>query len=223
MTAIYITARMGSSRLPGKVLADVHGRPLLARLIERVSQTGLNIVVCTSMAKENQPIIDLCIAMDIDWGRGSEDDVMTRLINIAIMHQDETIIRVTADNPLTDPDIIKLLLKTHEKYNNNYTAISGPPAGTRAEVINIAALMGLRQKTTNPDLWENMTPALQSMSHGMILPCSAEIYAPDLRFTVDYPQDLTKIRQIYDAFDGKPPPLPEIIQYCRSQNESLRA
>lgn len=214
---ILITARMGSKRLPGKVMADVCGKPMLQRLIERVSGANLPIAVCSSMADENQPIGELCRKLGISYIRGEEKDVMDRLIMAAAITIHNDIVRVTGDNPLTDPELIKLMVTAHKKRKANYTYTVGPPQGTKPEIINVAALKQCHEFVTAPELRENMTPALKMMDNKVCLPCHCDYYAPELRLTVDYQEDLDRIRQIYDAYDGKPPSLPEIIKYCNGK------
>lgn len=207
---IAITARMGSSRLPGKVLADICGAPLLQRLVERLISCDIPIMVCTSMNPENKPIRELADSLGVMHISGSENDVMERLGMAAMVLGTNTIIRVTADNPLTDPDIVKYLTKAHERLKADYTYTVGPPAGTKSEIINAKALSRLWHLVGMEER-ENMTPALKRMPKAICVPCPAEIYAPELRLTVDYPDDLERIRGIYERYDGNPPALAKII------------
>lgn len=210
---ICITARMGSSRLPGKVLADICGKPMLLRLIERLSDVTVPIVVCTTTLSADQAIVELCVTQGVSWSRGPEADVMQRLISAARYQQAGDIVRVTGDNPLTDPSMIKALVAAHEKNKNYYTYTTGQPSGTRAEVINVAALEVLHDRVSG-DLRENMTPALMTMPNTQRVEFGN--YAPDIRLTVDYQEDLERVRQIYGVFGDKIPPLSELIDWCRS-------
>jgi spore coat polysaccharide biosynthesis protein SpsF len=211
---ICITARMQSKRLPGKVLADIHGKPMLLRLIERLSGTGYRIVVCTTTKHQDQPIIDLCVLHGFDWLRGDEVDVMQRLIMAGKSCGVKSIVRVTGDNPLTCPEMLVKLVKAHEINDNDYTYTTGQPMGTRCEVVNIPALERLRESTVEI-LREDMTPALHQMPKKQCVLCGC--FAPNLRLTVDYPDDLERIRQIYGAFGDKIPPLHQLIELCQRE------
>lgn len=220
MTLITITARMGSKRLPGKVLADVHGKPMLVRLLERVSGAGYPVAVCSGMSDENTPILDICKALKVPFIRGEEMDVMDRLIMTARVMKASTIVRVTGDNPLTDPILIKKMVEYHHKNKADYTYVAGPPRGTKPEVINVNSLAELHKVCTNMELRENMTPTLKTMNKVRCMPISGDIYDPELRLTVDYPEDLERIRQIYGAFDGNPPPLAELIKWLHVEHHA---
>jgi len=213
---IFITARMESKRLPGKVLMSLHGRPLLARLIERLDKTNLPIMVCTGDGLNN-PIMEFCHQHEVPCYRGDEKDVMTRLLIGAYIGNYENIVRVTADNPLTDPDILTLLVKLHLQNKNDYTYIDGPPSGTKCEVINVEALRKLRERIQDPELQENMTPALKTMDKVQKVLCPSEWYSNE-RLTVDTLEDLQKVRKIYTHFRGYPPSLRELIQWMNSTN-----
>ena len=108
MNIAIIQARMGSSRLPGKVLMELDGKPLLEFMYNRVIKSKLidKIVVATTTKKSDDPIIDLCRRNKISFYRGSESDVLDRYYKTAIKYNPKTIIRLTSDCPLIDPNLI---------------------------------------------------------------------------------------------------------------------
>ena len=113
MILVCVAVRMKSSRCPKKALADLYGVPLILRLHERVAQTGYNIVWCTSTHPQDNPLGQLARWHNIDCYRGSELDVMSRFIEMADAYKADTIVRVTGDNPLTDPDLMKKMVNHH--------------------------------------------------------------------------------------------------------------
>ena len=104
-----IQARMGSTRLPGKVLREVGGKPILEILIKRLRRSRRidSILVATTEKAEDNGIVDLATKVGVEWYRGSEDDVLKRFIDASRAVNADIVIRVTADNPLTDPELIR--------------------------------------------------------------------------------------------------------------------
>src|SRR4051794_21708749 len=117
-----IQARMGSTRLPGKVLMRIGGRPLLAYLVERISRARMldGIIVATTTNPRDNAIIEECERRGIPNFRGSESDVLGRYICAARACQADIIVRVTADNPFTDPNSIDRVLEALAARNADY-------------------------------------------------------------------------------------------------------
>lgn len=103
-----IEARMGSSRLPGKVLLEAAGKPLLALMVERVRRSRYidEVVVATTSGAREQPIVDLCRSLGIAFCRGSEDDVLGRVVDAGRAHQAEAMVLMSGDCPLIDPYVL---------------------------------------------------------------------------------------------------------------------
>ena len=102
-----IEARMSSSRLPGKVLLEAGGQPLLGHLIERLKSIDLidEVVVATTVNKEDQKIINFCLSKDIRYFQGSETNVMERVYQTASFFKADVIVEITGDCPIIDPKI----------------------------------------------------------------------------------------------------------------------
>lgn len=215
MVLICVAVRMKSSRCPKKALADLYGQPLILRLHERVQEAGYPIVWCTSTHKEDNKLAQLARWNSIDCYQGDELDVMSRFLDMAMAYQAETIVRVTGDNPLTDPCLIKEMVELHTDKGMDYTYVSGPPRGTKPEIINVKALKGL-YGVIKPKESEYMTPMLKRFKKKHELNLKGEVCEPDMRLTCDTPQDLARLRQIYDHYQGKPPSLPEIINWVKA-------
>jgi spore coat polysaccharide biosynthesis protein SpsF len=104
---IISQARMTSSRLPGKPLMEINGKSLLEYHLDRLKKTGFDIYLATSVNKQDDPVVDLCLKMGVNYYRGSELDVLSRYYECAKKYQLDTIVRVTADCPLIDENLIK--------------------------------------------------------------------------------------------------------------------
>jgi len=109
-TVAIIQARMGSSRLPGKVLLDINGKPMLVHVVERTkqAQTIDQIIIATSSEREDDPIVELCLSKGYNFYRGSSFDLLDRYYQAAKQYEAEIIVRITADCPLIDPEVIDL-------------------------------------------------------------------------------------------------------------------
>ena len=113
-----VQARMGSTRLPGKVLLDLAGEPMLVRDVNRVhrAQTLDEIVVATTVKPADDAIVDLCTECGWPCFRGSEEDVLDRYYRAAIEHQADVVVRITSDCPLTEPEIVDRVVKVANAY-----------------------------------------------------------------------------------------------------------
>ena len=117
-----IQARMTSTRLPGKVLIKVNGKYILEYVIERVKGSKCDdIIICTTINKEDDPIEKFCREKGIKTFRGSECDVLGRFFQALKDESNATAVRITADNPLVDPSVINYLIDIHETHNNSVT------------------------------------------------------------------------------------------------------
>jgi spore coat polysaccharide biosynthesis protein SpsF len=146
MIYCFIQARMGSSRLKGKVLVDICGKPVLEHIIERVQYAKLidKIIVVTSINVENDAIQNLCDKLKIDCFRGSEDDVLDRFkgaIKAFGIRGNDNIVRTTGDCPLICPDIIDVILNIHKKNNLTTNCIKRTfPDGLDVECFKASTL-----------------------------------------------------------------------------------
>jgi len=204
---IIIQARMGSARLPGKVLKDLAGAPLLSRLIERVRRVGddIAIVVATTTLPADDAIAGLATCEPgIALWRGSEKDVLRRYADAARHFGLDAVIRLTADNPLVDPRDIRAVLdcflaREDCDYADNL-ASRRVPYGCGVQVVSRVCLERLDREVFDPAGREHVllhiaeTPAAFCVAHATDASCDA----PDLRLTVDYPEDLQLMRAIYE-------------------------
>ncbi|CAN7181580.1 cytidylyltransferase domain-containing protein [Rossellomorea sp. LjRoot5] len=110
-----IQARMGSSRLPGKILKKVMGKTLLEYQLERIQRSTLidEVIIATTVKESDYPIVELCRNLDIKVYRGSEQDVLARYYEAARMHNGDVIVRLTSDCPLIDPEVIDSVIQMY--------------------------------------------------------------------------------------------------------------
>lgn len=231
-----VAVRLKSSRCPKKGLADLAGKPLILRLHERVSQAQEpdRIVWCTSTNVEDDPLEQLANENNVEIFRGDEMDVLSRFVEVAKRHSAAHVIRITGDNPLTDPFMLDIMVREHIAQDAEYTHIAedGMPRGTRVEVMSVPALIRCHELAQNPAYSEYMTLMFRRPDHFRILqvmPKDISIRRGELRLTVDTPEDLQVVRAIYEAFDGKPPALNTVIGWLddhpevKAINEAVRA
>ena len=207
MPLAILQARMSSTRLPGKVLADLAGKPMILRQIERLKRaTRLQrIVVATSDQASDDPLAVCLIAAGVEVFRGSLDDVLARYIGaIETFGPTRTVVRLTADCPLADPDLIDQTLALHERsgadYTSNTPARRSFPKGLDVEVFESVALKIAADETSDPYDHEHVTPFLYR--HPNRFKIEGLEQSPDegdVRWTVDRPDDLDFVRAVYDG------------------------
>lgn len=228
-----VQARMGSTRLPGKVLRDLVGRPMLARQLERLATCRSldEIVIATSTDSADDPIARMASGMGIDVVRGSNDDVLARVVQAARETRADVVVRVTADCPLIDPSITDRVvdeLTTHQEscdYASNVVRRTYP-RGLDVEALFVDTLQRLDRLAQTAEEREHVTITIRSGQPGIFLVRSVEDAADnsDLRWTVDEQRDFMLVHRLYEELDlGRViAPYPEILQYVRDHPELVR-
>lgn len=229
-TVVVVQARMTSTRLPGKVLMDLAGRPLLERQLQRLARCGLvdEIVLAVTTNPADEPLVDLARRLGLRWYRGSEHDVLSRYLGAAREAQAELVVRVTSDCPLIDPvetDAVIAALQERRvtcDYASNALEPS-LPRGLDCEALWRDVLERAARMATSPAAREHVTwfcyrerPELFGL-HSVRRPFDAH----DLRWTVDTPDDLTAVRRLYDelALADRYVGVAELIAYVRTHPE----
>jgi spore coat polysaccharide biosynthesis protein SpsF len=203
-----IQARMRSTRLPGKVLADVGGRPMLCRVCDRARQAELvdQVVVATTFHPDDDQIVDQCRRMRLPCFRGSAEDVLDRYHQAAGAYQAEAVVRITADCPLIDPQVIDLVVSAFLQHWPDYASNilrRTWPRGQDTEVIRAAALARACREATRPYQRTHVTPYLyQHPESFRLLSVTGPEDLGEGRWTVDLPEDLDFVRAIYRRLDG---------------------
>nr|WP_263326543.1 glycosyltransferase family protein [Neobacillus sp. Marseille-Q6967] len=201
MIVAIIQARMGSTRLPGKVMKEVKGKPLLEYQIERVKKSKLlnQIVVATTSKEIEKPIVDLCKKLSVSCFRGPEDDVLTRYYEAARQYEAEVVVRLTSDCPLIDPVVIDKMIGEFLSSPNKYDYVSNIiertyPRGLDVEVFSMKALEQSFSEAIGSHYREHVTPYIYH--HPEKFNLGVVKHSQDLsryRLTVDTEEDLLLI------------------------------
>jgi spore coat polysaccharide biosynthesis protein SpsF (cytidylyltransferase family) len=205
-TVALVQARMGSTRLPGKVLEPLDGRPLLSLVLERtLAAAGLDAVaVATSDLARDDIVATLAEQAGVDVVRGSEQDVLDRFHAGAEQLGAELVVRVTADCPLVDSELIGRLLAFREREALDYAAIPTGgipgvrcfPDGLDTEMFTAAALdIAWREATSAPDR-EHVSLLIKRDERFRRAFLESDVDLAHERWTVDYPEDLEFVRTV---------------------------
>jgi len=212
MILAVLQARMSSTRLPGKVMAEVEGAPMILRQIERLrrSRRLQGVVVATSTDPSDDVLASVLALHDVAVHRGPLDDVLARYEGALRAHPAEVVVRLTADCPLADPEVIDAtvdLLTGHGlDYAANTPAHRTYPKGLDVEVARASALLRAAREAADPYEREHVTPYLyrhpEMFAQDFI---SQDIDEGEVRWTVDRPDDLEFVRAVYAAlYPGQP-------------------
>ena len=204
-TVIIVQARMGSTRLPGKILMQVLGKPLLAFLAERLRRVSQSdqIVVATTESERDLPVVTLCAQLGLDCVRGSEHDVLARYDQAAREHGAHLVVRITSDCPLLDPAVVDEAITLYRRGGFDYVSNAlrpGYPLGMAVEVLAASLLSRAAAEATAPEEREHVTPFVyrrpEQFSIGHLALESAH---GKERWTVDTAEDFELIRRILEA------------------------
>ena len=208
-----IEARMGSTRLPGKTLNEIVGKPLLELLIERLkrAQKVDEIVVATTTAPEDEAIARLADRIGVKWFRGSSEDVLDRVLQAAKAHNADIIVEMTGDNPLLEPQLVDEAIEIY--LNGVYDYVSNAiketyPDGLNVQVFSVKTLDEVAQTTNDPADRENVSLYIYEHPekyrlYNMAAP--PEYHHPEYRWTVDTDEDFRFATAIYEKlYDKKP-------------------
>jgi spore coat polysaccharide biosynthesis protein SpsF (cytidylyltransferase family) len=211
-TVAVIQARCGSTRFPRKVLAPLQGRPMLTHIIERVSRATLvdRVVVATTDGPIDDEVAILARASGAGVTRGPEDDVLIRYVMAAREHDADVIVRITADCPLTDPDVVDSVIHARNAHDAYYASNVEPPTfpeGYDCEVFTHACLTRIDGEATLAYEREHVTVRVRE--HLGEFQTAHVAHEPDLswmRLTVDVAADLERISRLLDSLPLSPPP-----------------
>lgn len=214
--AIVLQARMGSLRLPGKSLAPIAGRTLLARVVERLrTRADLPVVLATTTLLEDDLLCEEAERLEIAVLRGSADDVLGRYAFAASVLGVSAIVRATADNPAVDLDSPYRTLEILQRSGADYVVDYGLPLGGTVEAMAVSALVRAAALATDAYDREHVTPFIRrdARSRAVNSLAPTALRRPDLRFTVDTADDLDYMRRVYQeaGVSASPAPLAVFI------------
>jgi len=214
-THVFIQARMGSTRLPKKVLSDLGGRSMFSVLAERLrAVAGVDaVILMTSIRPENDPLCEEASRVRIPAFRGNEENLLDRMFHAVAAYPADTLVRVTADCPLLDPRIVEEALQQFR--TGRYDMVSNVrvrsfPDGMDVEVFSRAALTNAWHACVAQDtesLSQFMSPT-KYIHHSPAVRAYDLVHKPNLahvRITVDFPEDLDVVRAVHAALSpGNP-------------------
>ena len=217
---IIIQARMGSARLPGKVLRKLGDRPLLEHVLGRLDllHHRAKLIVATSDQPRDDLVAGLCEALKVECFRGSEEDVLARYYNCAAQYGFEHIVRLTADNPFTDVEELDHLIDLHLREGNAYThSFDGLPVGVGAEIFSFVALERSWREAGAPHHREHVNEYFlenPSLFKTGILDVPAAKNNPSLRLTIDTEEDWRKANDLLIHANTKWLMTEQLIELC---------
>jgi len=201
-----IEARMTSSRLPGKVLMPAMGKPMLEHLIDRLSRVLSidKIVVATTINDSDQAIVDFSQALGVPVFRGSENDVMARVIGAGEFFDADVVVEITGDCPIIDPDIVEQVIRMHAYHDTSYVSnvqVRSYPDGMDVQVFSLEMLMQSAAMTRDELDREHVSlhirnnPEIFSHVH-LVAPPS--LHYPELGLTLDEVDDYKLLVKIIE-------------------------
>lgn len=209
-TVAIIQARMGSTRLPEKVLKDIAGRPMLWHVINRVQFASLldGTVVATTVEDQDDQIVEYCEDNNFKYFRGSEEDVLDRYYRAASKTDANTVVRITSDCPLISPAIVDRTLRIFEESDSEYVNTKVEyPNGLDVEAMNFATLERAWEEATDSEDREHVTTYIRRSNEfekttvDNLLDTSQYSVTDEntvMRWSVDYPSDLEFVRTVYE-------------------------
>jgi spore coat polysaccharide biosynthesis protein SpsF len=221
-----IQARMGSSRLPGKVLKQLAGRPVLDHVVTRVGAAGLidDVVVATSDLPGDDAIADYCAERGWTCSRGSETDVLSRYAAAARASDADIVVRVTSDCPLFSPRILDDMLAAFDPASMDYMSTNWPersfPVGLDCEIMRAEALLDIAARATDPYDREHVTPHFyRNPGNFRLAGHSCREPLAHLRITLDTAEDYDRLVALLDAHPELADPGADVVGIVASYFE----
>ena len=204
-----VQARMGSTRLPGKVSMDIGGETCLSRVVRRLSRATRigQIVIATTTSSADEVIVKIATNLAVECFRGSERDVLSRYVGAAEKFDAGAVVRVTSDCPLIDPELADQVVGEGVAGGIDFASNDGPPAYPRGLDVEFATASALREAARialEPHHREHVTPIFRERAdlfRTRVL--GAEREYGRYRWTLDTPEDLELIRAIYAHFENR--------------------
>jgi glutamate-1-semialdehyde 2,1-aminomutase len=203
-----IQARMGSVRFPGKVMKEVNGQPLIGFLLKRLSMSKKldEIILATSEESSEGPLVDYVSELGFRVFQGSEKDVLKRYYDASKFAEADTVIRITGDCPLVDPDLVDHVINTYQKANVDFASIGKPatfPDGLDTAVFSFKALERSFLEATNQKHREHVTAYIHENESFSRINIENDENLTSERWTVDEPEDFEVISNILQHFSPR--------------------
>lgn len=204
MTAAIVQARIGSSRLPGKIMLEAAGKPLLGHLLERLAacHTLDRVIVATSDNRRDDCVAGYAEHSGAFVFRGSETDVLDRYYHAALEYGVTTIVRICSDCPLMDPAMIDEMVRVHREAEGRYDLVTSRRPMTypdACDVLSFAALEMAWREASDPFEREHVVPFFWLRNRRVHNVEYAGGLAQRYRWTLDYPEDYELLRELIEA------------------------
>ena len=210
-TLIVVQCRSNSTRLRGKALYPLCGIPILAfllrRLKSRLDDKKYHIVLGTTKREEDDMLETWALEEGVHVVRGEEDDVLRRFIQCLDCCHSETVVRITADNPLTCPEILKWLVREKQEKNVEYVQCENLPYGVGVDVFSSDLLRVLDGETTDQGEREHINlHILKNLDkfRTLFLNIEGELARPDIRMTIDTEEDWQRVKSLFKVTEAEP-------------------
>lgn len=202
-----VQARMGSTRLPNKVMKPIGGIPMIELLLTRLAKSKKidQIIVATSVDERNIPLVEHVRKLGYTCEQGSENDVLERYAQAAEKHKADVVVRITGDCPLVDPDLVDEVIRQFKATNVDYFSNVSPPTypdGLDIEVFTFKALEQTSRETADPFDREHVTPYLRKSGKFKTAAMQHSEDLSVLRWTVDEPADFEVIEKVFEHFNS---------------------
>lgn len=200
-----VQARMGSTRLPNKVMKPIGDIPMIELLLSRLSRAQEidQIIVATSVDERNLPLVEHVQKLGFACEQGSENDVLERFVQAARKQQADVVVRITGDCPLVDPELVDEVIRGFKAAGVDYFSNIAPPTypdGLDIEVFTFKALEQASRETTKPFDHEHVTPYLRESGNFSTAAMQHSQDLSALRWTVDEPADFAVIEKVFKHF-----------------------
>lgn len=205
-----IQARMGSTRLPGKVLLDLEGKTVLEHVIDRVKASRFidDIIIATTISKEDLKIVKLCAGLGISVYCGSENDVLERYYETARLFGADQVVRITSDCPMIDPSVIDAVIDLHLREKADYssnTLKETYPDGQDVEIFTLGSLKNAWKNAKLASEREHVTPYIRKNPEYKLVNIEYGKDMSNKRWTLDNSEDYEFIKIIFEYLYGKNP------------------
>ena len=220
MTGIVIQARMGSSRLPQKILMPIGKSLLLEHILFRLGYLPVEakVIIATTVSDRDDAVKDFCRARGVDFFRGDECNVLDRYYECALHYGLTNIVRLTGDNPFPDIEELGRLIEMHASHGNDYSeCFSVLPVGAGMEVFSLAALETSRRLSTQPHHFEHVNEYILENKTDFkceTLKVSEEKNRPGVRLTVDTRADYELACRIVENASNEYITTQEAVRLC---------
>lgn len=222
MATVLLQARVGSTRLPGKALLPIMGKPMLHYTVEtlKLSPVVDRVVLAIPLNPADDPLVDFAREHAVDCFRGSEANVLERFYRASLQFKDTYYFRATGDNPILDYRHPQRLLDHLIANRCDYTGESGMPLGSAVEAFTFGALEKCFKEATSEADLEHVTLFMKQSGRFNVryIDAPLECFYPQLRLTVDYPEDFQRVTRIIEhLYKDKIPLFAEVIAFSKKQ------